>query len=77
MLIVAGFAMLGSYGLVVNLVPWDFSKLLGVYVAAFATVAVLFGRFLFGENVPWSTLTGLAVIVAGAGVIQLGQVLGK
>jgi len=29
--ILAGFAVLGSYGLVVNSVKWDFSKLLAVY----------------------------------------------
>ena len=34
-----GFIMLGTYGVVVNLVPWDFSKLLGVYVAIFAFVS--------------------------------------
>ena len=48
--IVAGCLMLGAYGLVVNLVKWDFSKLLGVYVAIFAAIGVLAGRFLFGEQ---------------------------
>ena len=35
--IAAGCATLAFYGVVVNLVQWDFSKLLGVYVAFFAT----------------------------------------
>ena len=70
-----GFVTLGCYGLVVNLVRWDFSRLLGVYVAVFATVGVLSGRFLFGEDVPASTLVGLALIVTGGLVIQFGAKL--
>jgi small multidrug resistance family-3 protein len=30
LLIILGFVILGSYGLVVNFVKWDFSKLIGV-----------------------------------------------
>jgi small multidrug resistance family-3 protein len=51
MFIATGCFMLAAYGVVVNLVKWDFSKLLGVYVAVFAAVSVLAGRFLFDENV--------------------------
>ena len=51
---------------------WDFSRLLGVYVAVFAVVSVLFGRFLFQEVVPTSTWIGLGVIVIGGAVIQFG-----
>jgi drug/metabolite transporter superfamily protein YnfA len=70
--IVVGFCALGLYGIVVNKVPWDFSKLLGFYVAVFATVSVLTGRFVFGDHVPSSTWLGLAIIVAGGLVIQWG-----
>jgi small multidrug resistance family-3 protein len=49
--ILAGFVVLGSYGLVVNTVKWDFSKLHGVYVAVFALISVLCGRFLFKESI--------------------------
>jgi small multidrug resistance family-3 protein len=68
-----GFVMLGTYGVVVNLVPWDFSKLLGVYVAIFAAVSVLAGRFFFHEIVPFSTWVGVAIIIAGGLVIQFGS----
>jgi len=44
-LIVAGFITLGCYGLAVNSVKWDFSKLMGVYVAFFS------GRQRFGGPV--------------------------
>ena len=72
-----GFAMLGSYGIIVNLVRWDFSQSLGVYVAVFATVAVLAGRYLFREVIPASTWVGLVIIIAGAAVIQFGRPLVK
>jgi len=71
--IVAGCLVLGCYGLVVNLVKWDFARLLGVYVAVFAVVSVLTGRFLFKENVPISTWLGLAFVVAGGLIIQYGK----
>lgn len=69
----AGMAVLGCYGLVVNSVRWDFSKLLGVYVAFFALVSVLFGHIVFKEAVPLSTWLGLVLIMAGGMVIQFGQ----
>jgi small multidrug resistance family-3 protein len=72
-IILAGGLMLGCYGLVVNMVQWNFSKLLGVYVAAFALVSILGGQFLFKETIPTSTWIGLAVIVAGGLIIQSGS----
>lgn len=71
--VVSGFLMLGAYGVVVNTVRWDFSRLLGVYVAVFAVVSVLAGRFVFKETVPVTTWLGLAIIVTGGAVIQVGQ----
>jgi drug/metabolite transporter superfamily protein YnfA len=71
--VLAGCAMLGLYGIVVNTVEWDFSRLLGVYVAIFAAVSVLAGRFAFGESISIATWTGLAIIITGGLVIQFGQ----
>jgi drug/metabolite transporter superfamily protein YnfA len=73
LLIIVGFVILGCYGLIVNSVKWDFSKLLGVYVAVFAAVSILFGRLVFRESVPWSTWVGLIIIVLGGLIIQFGQ----
>jgi drug/metabolite transporter superfamily protein YnfA len=70
--IAAGGLMLAGYGMLVNTVRWDFSRLLGVYVAVFALVSVLSGRFIFGESVPYSTWLGLAIIMVGGLVIQFG-----
>ncbi len=74
-LITAGFVMLGCYGVVVNMVKWDFSKLLGVYVAIFAIISALFGRFVFDEYIPVATWIGLSVIICGAMIIQFGSSL--
>jgi drug/metabolite transporter superfamily protein YnfA len=72
-LIALGFITLGCYGIVVNTVKWNFSKLLGVYVAVFAVISVLCGRFIFKEQVPASTWLGLIPIVIGGLIIQFGQ----
>jgi small multidrug resistance family-3 protein len=57
----------------VNTVRWDFSKLLGVYVAVFAVVSVLCGLLAFKETVLISTWVGLGFIVVGGLVIQFGH----
>jgi drug/metabolite transporter (DMT)-like permease len=67
-----GFAVLAGYSVLVNAVRWDFSKLIGVYVAFFALASVLCGRFVLKENVPPSTWLGLAVIFLGGLIIQFG-----
>jgi len=72
LLIALGFLVLGGYGIVVNTVRWDFSKLLGVYVCVFALISILAGRFVFKEIIPLSTWIGLAIIMAGGAVIQFG-----
>ena len=73
LLAAVGCLLLAGYGLLINTVPWDFSKLLGVYVAVFAVVSLLFGQFLFKDEVPVSSWIGLAFIVVGGLVIQFGQ----
>ena len=71
--LLAGVVFLGSYGLAVNSVKADFSKSFGSYVAVFALVSVLCGRYVFKESVPASTWIGLAIIMIGGLVIQFGQ----
>ena len=71
--VLLGCATLACYGLVVNSVRWDFSRLLGVYVGFFAAFSVLAGKFVFGEVIPASTWCGLALIILGGFIIQLGR----
>ena len=71
-LVALGFVVLGSYGVVVNLLNMDFSSLLGAYVGVFALVSVLAGRLLFGDRVASTTWIGLGIVLLGSLVIQVG-----
>ncbi|MBY0275768.1 hypothetical protein K2Z84_10515 [Candidatus Binatia bacterium] len=71
-LVLVGFLMLGFYGVVVNLLQVDFSRLLGTYIGVFAVVSVLVGRFYFREDVSPSTWAGLGVVLAGSLIIHFG-----
>ncbi len=73
LLIVIGFLVLGSYGVLVNALNIDFSRLLGAYVGVFAIVSVVIGRVLFRDAVPASTWIGLAIVVSGSLVIHFGR----
>jgi small multidrug resistance family-3 protein len=70
--VVLGFVVLGTYGIVVNLLDLDFSRLLGIYVGVFALVSVLAGRFLFAEQIAPATWIGLCVVLTGSAIIQFG-----
>jgi drug/metabolite transporter superfamily protein YnfA len=72
-LVIAGFVMLGSYGIVVNQLALDFSVMLGAYVGVFAIVSVLFGRWMFAERVAPLTWIGLGVVLLGSGVVYYSQ----
>jgi len=61
----AAALVLFSYGVTVNLPPWDFGRLLGVYVALFFLVAQLINLFAFGLRPGLPILCGGALIVSG------------
>jgi small multidrug resistance family-3 protein len=61
----AAACVLFIYGVTVNLPPWDFGKLLGVYVALFFVVAQLINRFAFGMVPTLPILCGGSLILAG------------
>jgi drug/metabolite transporter superfamily protein YnfA len=65
-----GVIVLGSYGIVVNLLDIDFSRVLGAYVGVFAVVSVFAGRLLFRDHAPASTWVGLGIVLIGSLVIQ-------
>jgi small multidrug resistance family-3 protein len=72
LLIALGFVVLGSYGVVVNLLNLDFSRLLGAYVGVFAVTSIVFGKIAFGDKVAPSTWIGLGVVLLGSLIIQYG-----
>ena len=64
-LIVAGGLVLTAYGVTVNLPPWDFCRLLGIYVTLFFLVAQIINGVVFGVAPSLPILVGGLLIVSG------------
>jgi small multidrug resistance family-3 protein len=64
-LFAAAALVLFVYGVTVNLPPWDFGKLLGVYVSLFFVVAQVINFFAFGTKPTLPIIAGGALILAG------------
>jgi len=71
--VAVGFAVLGSYGVLINLLNLDFSRALGAYIGVFALVSVATGRLLFRDSVPTPTWVSLGVILTGSLIIHVGS----
>lgn len=70
----AGAIILFAYGVSVNLPPWDFGRLLGVYVALFFVVAQLINLFAFGIKPGLPIYLGGLLIISGGMVITFWRV---
>src|SRR5277367_7152966 len=68
-----GAAVLFGYGYVVNSPPWDFGRLLGVYVVFFFVVAQLINWIFFHQRPSGAVLLGGALMVAGGAVISFAS----
>ncbi len=68
-LFLGGAAVLFAYGYVVNRPPWDFGRLLGVYVVFFFVVAQAIGWIAFGQAPTRGIWLGGALIVIGGVVV--------
>ena len=66
-----GTLALAGYGLVVNTPPWDFGKLLGLYVVLFFVVAQVLAKVRFQQSPTLPIVVGGSLIVAGGAVITL------
>ena len=71
LLFLAGGLILFSYGWVVNAPPWDFGRLLGVYVVFFFVVAQLISWLVFGQRPTTAVLLGGLFIVVGGCIMSL------
>jgi hypothetical protein len=60
-----GAIVLFAYGLTVNTPPWDFGRLLGVYVTLFFLVAQLINWLAFGLPPTLPIVVGGTLIIAG------------
>jgi drug/metabolite transporter superfamily protein YnfA len=73
MFFVLGGVVLASYGYTVNAPPWDFGRLLGVYVAFFFVLAQLISWLAFGQKPTPMVLLGGMLIVIGGCVVSLAR----
>src|SRR5437870_10698544 len=69
-LFLIGGLVLFTYGYVVNAPPWDFGRLLGVYVVFFFLVAQLISWLAFGQRPGFAVLLGGVFIVIGGCIIS-------
>lgn len=70
---VLGGLVLTLYGFTVNAPPWDFGRLLGVYVAYFFVVAQLISWVGFGQKPAGMVCLGGAFIVIGGCIVSLAK----
>ncbi|WP_419758649.1 hypothetical protein [Acidisoma sp.] len=70
-LILLGGIVLTAYGAAVNLPPWDFGRLLGVYVTLFFVVAQVINLVVFGVAPSLPILVGGVLIIAGGAVMTV------
>lgn len=65
----AAACVLFVYGVTVNLPPWDFGRLLGVYVSLFFLVAQIINFFAFGMRPTMPIVAGGGLMLAGGMVM--------
>ena len=73
LLFLAGGLVLFSYGWVVNSPPWDFGRLLGIYVVFFFVVAQLISWVVFHQRPAPAVLIGGAFVVTGGIIMSLAH----
>ena len=73
LLMICGGLTLAAYGYVVNAPPWDFGRLLGLYVAILFAVAQVTAWILFGQRPTLAVWAGGFLIITGGLVVSLGK----
>ena len=71
---IAGSIALITYGTVVNLAPWNFGKLLGIYVVVFFLAVQVISWLRFNEVPSFRTILGGIFIVVGGVIMGWGQI---
>jgi len=69
----AAAIILFAYGWTVNAPPWDFGRLLGLYVVFFFVIAQLLSWLVFKQVPSTAILIGGTLIVTGGVVISLAK----
>lgn len=57
---VAGVLTLACYGVVVNVVPWNFSRITCAYIAFFTLITFSWRQFILGQKLPKVIWLGVA-----------------
>jgi drug/metabolite transporter superfamily protein YnfA len=65
----AGAAVLFLYGWTVNSPPWDFGRLLGLYVVFFFLFAQVISWLVFHQRPAWGVMIGGVFIMIGGIII--------
>ena len=69
LLFVLGAAVLFAYGCTVNSPPWEFGRLLGVYVVFFFVIAQIIS-WLFFHQAPSKAVIAGGLMIVGGGVVM-------
>lgn len=69
----AGGLILTAYGYIVNASPWQFGRLLGVYVTIFFLVSQSIAWLAFAEKPSISVVVGGLLIIAGGLIVSVGR----
>jgi small multidrug resistance family-3 protein len=69
----AGGVVLFVYGYAVNVPPWDFGRLLGIYVVFFFVVAQAVSWLFFNQPPGRFVLVGGAFVIVGGVIMSLGS----
>ncbi len=67
----AGVVVLAAYGVLVNLGPWDFGRVIGVYVVLVFLIAQAVNFFAYGIRPSLAVLIGGGLIIAGGLVLAV------
>jgi small multidrug resistance family-3 protein len=68
-----GAVVLFAYGYLVNTPPWDFGRLLGIYVVFFFVVAQLIAWLVFHQAPGGMVYLGGALIILGGLILSIGS----
>jgi small multidrug resistance family-3 protein len=68
-----GSVVLFGYGYTVNVVPWDFGRLLGLYVVFFFVIAQIISWVVFHQRPSPAVLLGGVFIVIGGVIISFAS----
>jgi drug/metabolite transporter superfamily protein YnfA len=69
----AGALVLFAYGYVVNAPPWDFGRLLGIYVVFFFVVAQVISWAAFHQKPDRYVLIGGCFVIVGGLIVSAGS----